>query len=440
MKKYHKKFILGNIIEISTRNIIDEVGFIPFVQPYSYTGEDVAEIHCHGNPIIIEKIIRELYKIGFSPASAGEFTKRAFLNNKINVSQVEATSQIIHARNNLELKSAFSLKKGYFQNEILDLKKYILDIVSDMTAELDFIDQDIQFISNEEKLKKLQKIIKKIECLLENTHHIELYSNGLSVLVFGSTNVGKSSLLNLLLGYDRSIVSKEKGTTRDYIQENITIEEHTFRIIDTAGIRFNTNNVIEEEGIAIANEKLKEVDIVLLLLDTSIPLEQSILDSPLSSLFVGRDDKSIIIIGNKIDIIHSSWLPIMNQHYEKLFSCFQKMKFTDFSVYKKSFQDSIFISVKQNKNIKNIKKRLIKCVQDRTPKTEGFVLSSWQKEILNQLKNSLQDIYIKINTNELLEVVVRDFDNILELLGILLGEISNNDILDKIFSKFCIGK
>ena len=440
--KYHKKFIFGNIVESATKNVIDEVGFIPFVSPNSYTGENTVEIHCHGNPIIIEKIISELYSIGFSPASAGEFTKRAFLNDKINISQAEAIAQIIHARNSIELKSALLLKKGALQNKIQSFKENLLDIHTDTVAELDFIDQDIQLISKQDKQIKLKNIIQQVEILIENTNQVELYSRGFSAVILGTVNVGKSSLLNLLLGYNRSIVSTKEGTTRDYIQEQIIIENHLFKIIDTAGIRLGTKDKIEKEGIIIARKKLQETDVVILLLDTSIPLEKSISSSPLRFLFSRNVDRNfkIIIVCNKVDMIHSSWKPISNKDYTTLFQCLQNLELLEFELAKKIFQNCIFISVKNNHNIGIFQKKLVECINDKTPKIDGIILSAWQKEIFHKLKLALQSVYSKTHSNEYLEIIVAELDYTLELLGMLMGTISNDEILGKIFSKFCIGK
>lgn len=403
---------------------------IPFIEPYSYTGEESAEIHCHGNPLILKNILKILFEIGFQKAEPGEFTKRAYLNNKLDLTQAEAVKEIIESRGEKELQNALYLKEGIFKKHILAFKSKLLNLLADLSAELDFIDEDIQFTSKKNKINILNSLIKDIKELLKNANEMERYRDGIEISILGFTNVGKSSLLNYFAGSDRAIVSELPGTTRDYLEILMNIKGMPVKMIDTAGIRDNAENTIEKEGIRRSINKAKESDILFILLDASLEKSKSLKNSPLDQLCKLAEKTNLIIffILNKWDIVHNSWKV---ENFKNV--VINKIKFKNKVFYEKT-------SVKSEYGLKSLQNNLHKVILSISPHTDGIMMSAWQKEIFEEVLVELEESLNLILLNEALEVIVSCIQNSVDLLGKLTGEVQSEDLLGRIFSRFCIGK
>ncbi len=391
-------------------NLIDEGLFIYFKAPYSFTGEDVVEIQVHGSVPVVKKIIQESIKLGARLAEPGEFTKRAFLNGKIDLTQAEAIAQLIEAKTEKASKAAVNILEGKLSTQIKQLKDRLINIESLIEAELNF-PEDVEEISLKDIKKDLIYVIEKIEYLLSTYKKGKLLTEGIKLAIVGRPNVGKSSLFNTLIGYERAIVSNIKGTTRDFIEESFNIEGIPVKLIDTAGIR-NAKDEIEKIGIEKTKEKIQEADIVIFVFDAS----KGLTDEDLK-IYEEVKDKNPIIVGNKKDLA----LDINNKKYY--------------------FKDIIFTSVKTKEGIKELENAILEKV-GLTEEIDSQVYINLRHQ--TALKNSLE-ILKKINNNlenyeafkELLMVEIREAKH---YLSEIIGEITTEDVLGNIFSSFCIGK
>ncbi|MDH5719404.1 MAG: tRNA uridine-5-carboxymethylaminomethyl(34) synthesis GTPase MnmE [Spirochaetia bacterium] len=435
LQNSHKTALYGYIRYNNV--ILDEVILLPFKKPHSYTGEESAEIQCHGNPIIIKKLLHALYEIGFEKAQPGEFTKRAFLNNKLDLTQAEAVKDIIEARSDKELQSAQLLKTGEFRKVILEFKSSLLNLYADLSAELDFCDEDIEFISFENKLNTLSDIVKKAKSLLLKSNEIQKFREGLEAVIFGAPNVGKSSLLNHFAGIERAIVSEIPGTTRDFLEIELTIDGISLKLIDTAGIHQKTIDNIEKEGMLRSIQKTKEADIIFILLDGSITVEDSFLESPIFELakFENLKNASIFFLLNKQDIAHKSW---QKKTLKNIFTDLIKIN----NININSFKDIFFhkISLKTNEGLDSLHEKLRLEVQNISPHFEGIMMAEWQKDIFNKIIDDLNATKALIVNKEPLEIILSSLQNAIDNIALLLGDIKSEDILGRIFSRFCIGK
>ncbi len=391
-------------------NLIDEGLFIYFKAPYSFTGEDVVEIQVHGSVPVVKKIIQESIKLGARLAEPGEFTKRAFLNGKIDLTQAEAIAQLIEAKTEKASKAAVNILEGKLSTQIKQLKDRLMNIESLIEAELNF-PEDVEEISLKDIKEDLTYVIEKIEYLLSTYKKGKLLTEGIKLAIVGRPNVGKSSLFNTLIGYERAIVSNIKGTTRDFIEESFNIEGIPVKLIDTAGIR-NAKDEIEKIGIEKTKEKIQEADIVIFVFDAS----KGLTDEDLK-IYEEVKDKNPIIVGNKKDLA----LDINNKKYY--------------------FKDIIFTSVKTKEGIKELENAILEKV-GLTEEIDSQVYINLRHQ--TALKNSLE-ILKKINNNlenyeafkELLMVEIREAKH---YLSEIIGEITTEDVLGNIFSSFCIGK
>ncbi len=419
------KTILGSILW--KNSFIDEVIVISFNSPKSYTGEDSVEIHAHGNPLILEKILNILYKIGFRPAQPGEFTKRAFLSGKLDITQAEAVNEIITSKSIFSLQSALRMKQGRFRSMLLQFRSDLLNLVADSSAELDFIDEGIHFSEKKEKSKILNDLILKVHSLLEVSKSMQIYRNGMEIVILGAPNVGKSSLLNYLYGRERAIVSSIPGTTRDFIEAEIILDGIPVRFVDTAGIRIikdkNSHSSIEKLGVEKSLEKAAQANMILFLLDTSLPFKKALEEAPIQELqkqVKHSEDIKVFTLLNKLDIMHFSW----------------KNGFA----LPEIFQNFMQISLVEQKNMDKFIKKFKKMVISKKSDQEGILLSAWQVEIFEQILEILKEALELITFNAQHELFVSTLQISLNLIGQLTGNISNEEILGRIFSRFCIGK
>ncbi|RME92750.1 MAG: tRNA uridine-5-carboxymethylaminomethyl(34) synthesis GTPase MnmE [Candidatus Hydrogenedentota bacterium] len=410
----------GNIVS-QDKEILDDVILIPYVAPHSYTGEDSFEIFSHGNPLVLDRILQELFRLGFEQARPGEFTKRAFLNGKLNLSEAQAIEQIVSARSARELKLARENKEGKFRTLILQLRSSLLNVLADCTAELDFIEEDIQFLSEEEKLSNLKQLKEKAEKAILASNEVERWRSGIQTAILGAPNAGKSSLLNYLLGHERALVSPIAGTTRDYLEASVEIEGIPFVFLDTAGIRNHASDTIEQRGIEKSLEIAQKADFILWILDGSLSPSEAC--KPFMALDSAIFHKKTLWIVNKIDILHDDWkrngilLPEVIGKKENL----------------------LFVSIAHERNMDTLRLKIHEYAK-QTETESAYLLEAWQKialqNFLREIENAIRFTQAKVST----EMVVAALHAAMDFLAELTGEISNEEVLGRIFSRFCIGK
>ena len=401
---------------------IDEVMISVFHAPKTFTTENSVEISFHGSPYIGKKILEALIKNGARMAKAGEFTMRAFMNGRIDLSQAESIADLIASENEASRKVALNQLKGGISNEISFLRNDLLNFTSLIELELDFAEEDVEFADRTALKSLLYKIEDKLNSLIESFQYGNAIKNGTAVAIIGKPNAGKSTLLNALLKEERAIVSNIAGTTRDTIEEILHIKGHAFRLIDTAGLR-ETADEIEAIGVKKAKEKVENAEILVYLADAGTEdLSEDV--EMIKSLL--RDDLKLIICATKID-------EVVPTHYEKLEQIFRNNISTDF--------DFIKISAVENQNIQDLKNELSSYVE-HLKSEEGNVVITNQRhyEALRKSLNSVKQVDEAVTSQITTELLAYELRNALEYLGEISGEFSIDEVLGNIFSKFCIGK
>ena len=401
---------------------IDEVMISVFHAPKTFTTENSVEISFHGSPYIGKKILEILIKNGARMAKAGEFTMRAFMNGRIDLSQAESIADLIASENEASRKVALNQLKGGISNEISFLRNDLLNFTSLIELELDFAEEDVEFADRTALKSLLYKIEDKLNSLIESFQYGNAIKNGTAVAIIGKPNAGKSTLLNTLLKEERAIVSNIAGTTRDTIEEILHIKGHAFRLIDTAGLR-ETADEIEAIGVKKAKEKVENAEILVYLADAGTEdLSEDV--EMIKSLL--RDDLKLIICATKID-------EVVPTHYEKLEQIFRNNISTDF--------DFIKISAVENQNIQDLKNELSSYVE-HLKSEEGNVVITNQRhyEALRKSLNSVKQVDEAVSSQITTELLAYELRNALEHLGEISGEFTNDEVLGNIFSKFCIGK
>jgi tRNA modification GTPase len=398
----------GDIVD-AYGNHLDDVLISIFRAPNSYSGEDVVEISTHGNPLIAQKIISLFIDSGkVRLAEPGEFTKRAFLNNRIDLSQAEAVADIIHARSEAALKGARNQLDGVLSKKVSTLRESLINTTSLVELELDFAEEDIEFVNTEELLKKTDEIIIEIDSMLETYNVGRIIRDGINVALVGKPNVGKSSILNYLLKEARSIVSEIPGTTRDIIREEVSIDGILFRLYDTAGLR-NSDNPIEEEGIKRSREVLRNADVVVFIEDA-------------------QQGSSYELLGELLEIVSG----------DKIIKVLNKIDLGDL----KQIDADIRVSAKTGEGMKELTKTLVSKALGSNYYTEKTAIISnirhfnCLKSARESLLNARQSIISKASG----EFISVDLKNAALSLGEIIGEVTSDDILNNIFMKFCIGK
>lgn len=399
--------------------VLDEVLVSLFVGPNSYTGENTVEVSCHGSTFIQQQLINLFIREGARMAQPGEFTLRAFMNGKLDLSQAEAVADLISSRSANSHIVAMQQMRGGFSTEIQILREKLLNFASLIELELDFSEEDVEF-ANRTDLKQLVLTIQKAcQRLITSFELGNVIKTGLPVAIVGKPNVGKSTLLNVLLNEDRAIVSEIAGTTRDTVEDEITLGGHLLRFIDTAGIR-DTEDVIEAMGVSKTWEKIKQAALVIYMFDvheiTSREL-RDILEHLYQNLF---DSKAkVLLVANKIDHENADYI---------------KKEF-------KSFKEIIYISAREKQNIEELETRILKSVNSGAINAnETIVTNARHVEALNKTNEALQKVYENLNSNIPGDLLAVDIRSALHYLGEITGNISTDDLLANIFSKFCIGK
>lgn len=408
-------------------NIIDEVLISIFRAPHSYTGEDSVEISCHGSSYILQQVMQLLMKNGCAPAAPGEYTQRAFLNGKMDLSQAEAVADLIASHSEASHRIAMNQMRGAFSRELAALRSQLLHLTSLMELELDFSDhEELEFADRSELLNVADKIRQTVSSLVGSFRVGNAIKNGVPVAIVGETNAGKSTLLNQLVGEERAIVSDIHGTTRDTIEDTITIGTATFRFIDTAGIR-DTTDTIESIGIERTMQKISQAEIVLLLIDSTQASQQyAILAPKVLPLCKG---KSMIIVYNKADIVGDTKPP----HVADLTSS----EYADLSSV-----DEILISAKTGQGIDALRHLLCTLAAVDSDSSNGVIVSNLRH--LSALNTALADIERVLDglaSGLPSDLISQDLRSCLYALGeITGGEIQTDEVLGNIFSHFCVGK
>jgi len=405
--------------------IIDEVVISIFRNPQSYTGEDIVEISCHGSEYIQQKILQLLIKNGARQAKAGEYTMRAFLNGKMDLSQAEAVADLIASSSSTSHKVALQQMRGGFSNEITILRNKLLKFISLIELELDFSEEDVEFADRKQLSTLLNQIENLVNKLLKSFELGNVIKNGVPVAIVGHTNVGKSTLLNKLLNEEKAIVSDIAGTTRDVIEDIINIEGVSFRFIDTAGIR-DTKDKIESLGIERTFAKISKVSIVLLLVDASentIDIEKAIVKIK----NVISDKQKLIVIINKLDLINDK---------KKLLAIHEIL-----NIYLDKSDIPIEISAKSGKNIDKLISELLNTINlEALNQNEVIITNTRHFEALNNSSEAITRANNGLKNNISGDFLAMDIREVLHYLGEITGQISTDEVLGNIFSKFCIGK
>jgi len=398
----------GQIIG-SSEEIIDDVLVSVFKKPHSYTGEDSVEISTHGSPLILKKIIELLLESGARHAEPGEFTKRAFLNNKIDLAQAEAVIDLINARTDVSLRGARNQLDGLLSKQVSFLKNHLVNAITLVELGLDFAEEDIEFIENSVLLNKIDAVICEIDNLLSTYSFGKVIKDGVNVAIVGKPNVGKSSLLNYLVKESRVIVSSIPGTTRDIIREEISIDGVLFKLFDTAGIRI-TQNEIEKEGVYRSREAIKNSDIVIIMNDTVQEYSADIYNEVCSLV----EKSKIIPVINKMDLNRSFY----------------------------NIHNDLGISAKTGEGIGILLDRLKKMALENSIYTEKSAIVSNVRHYrcLQNTKVSLENARKSVIDRYSGEFISIDLRNAANNLSEIIGEVTSDDILNNIFQKFCIGK
>ncbi len=401
-----------------TSQLLDEVLVTIFRSPKSYTTEDLVEISCHGGRYLSRRVLQLILDNGARMARRGEFTERAFLNGRLDLSQAEAVADIIAAKTDWSLRSAIAQFQGGLSRKIRKIRNDLIEIAALLELELDFAEEDVEFTDKSDILIRLQKIISEIESFLQTYRRGKIYREGAKLTIVGKPNVGKSSILNALLKEERAIVTEISGTTRDVLEEQLDIQGVLFRIVDTAGIR-KTQSVIEKEGVKRSFQQIKDADIVLFVFDGSKKLTER--DIVILKEVLSKKKQTIFSINKsdlplKLDLLKIQCL--VNQG------------------------DVIRMSAKTHDGLSALEKKLIEVATgNKMPSQTDVVLTNVrQKKALQEAIKLLRSAESSLKKGLSSEFVAQDFRDAVNCLGEIIGEVTTEDILGVVFSRFCIGK
>ena len=409
-------FKYGNIINPKTNEILDEVLVSYFIKPRSYTMENMCEINSHGGNIVMQNILEVCLENGAELAEPGEFTKRAFLNGRIDLSQAESIIDIINSKTKKESKASLKQLEGFLSKKIKSIRKKIMDVMVDIEANIDYPEYDIEEVT-EKKVENMLKSIEKELMSLKNTFdNGKIIKDGINVAIVGKPNAGKSSLLNALLKEERAIVSQYKGTTRDSIEELMNIDGIPIKIIDTAGIR-EASDEVEKIGIERAKEIADNADLLIDIFDISANIDEE--DIEIIDLI--KDKKAIIVL-NKIDLIQD------NINVDSRISNLNK-KIIKISALNKDGVEKISETIVEMFKINEINL------------DDGIIVTNTRhKNLINKAINSTENAQISLENKMPMDIVAIEIKNVLEDLGEITGEDVSENIINEIFAKFCLGK
>lgn len=405
--------VYGKIVENS--EFIDEALVSFFKAPLSYTGEDVIEINCHGGMIVLDRILDLVLKNGAKLAEPGEFTKRAFLNGKMDLTQAESVMDIINSKSELENKNSARILNGELGNRIKNVKSNVLDVVVDLEANVDYPEYDIEQISRDKVVNTLEQAIEDLKNLSNTFNEGKIIKEGINIAIVGKPNVGKSSLLNRLLKEERAIVTDVAGTTRDTIKESIIYKGITLNLVDTAGIH-ETDDLVENIGVNKSINAIREADLVLMVIDNSSNIDEEDFD-----ILKKLENKNKYFIINKVDVNCDKRLDIDN--YVKNDKCF-------------------YVSARENIGINEMLDSIISDYKMDNLKTNSEVVISNKrhKEAIDKTISSFENALNNAKLQVPLDMLSIEIQNGIDCLNEILGSNVNEEIIDGIFKKFCLGK
>jgi len=415
---------LGKITD--EKQIIDEALATVFKGEKSYTGEPTVELSCHGSNFILQKVIELLIKNGCRAAEAGEFTMRAFLNGKMDLSQAEAVSDLIASENQASHQLAMQQMRGGFADEINKLRQELLDFASLIELELDFSEEDVEFANREQFQELVLKIQKQLSYLIDSFSVGNVLKKGIPVAIVGEPNVGKSTLLNALVNEERAIVSDIAGTTRDSIEDEISVKGIGFRFIDTAGIRA-TDDKIESLGIKKTYEKIKQSQLIIRLIDTPKLFEKDIINDDavksiqreIHQLANQFPDQPLLVVTNKMDLLSKNQCKTID----------------------KLFPNALFIAASTKEGIDKLKDQLIENVNTgKLSNNEAIVTNSRHYSALQNALEEINKVQEGLNAGISGDLLALDIREALYHFGLITGQVTNDELLGNIFSNFCIGK
>jgi len=404
------KISFGKVVNPDTEKTIDEIVLLYFKAPYSFTGEDTIEFHCHGNPYIMDKVLDLCLKNGAKLAERGEFTKTAFLNGKIDLTQAEGIYDLINSKTSVSMLSATEQMEGKFSSRIKNIRTKLIKALSHIEAIIDFPDEiDDEPASNFYPI--IENSLEEINIFISTADAGKLYREGVNIAIIGKPNVGKSSLLNALLRTDRAIVTDIPGTTRDTLEEYLNIKGVPIRIIDTAGLR-HTEDKIEKIGIERSQASINQAQLVLFILDavSTISKEERELIEKI------KEEKPVILVVNKIDLTDNFKLP-------------------------QDFKDIVFISAMFGRGIEKLEEKIYSLLMHgKTDSTLEFNINQRHKEILYRASESLNQALQTTKKNLPLDFLAIDIKSTIVSMGEIIGENVTDEVIEEIFSNFCVGK
>lgn len=417
----------GHIVD--GEKMVDEVMVSIFLAPRSFTTENMAEISCHGSPFIAEQIIGLLIQHGARAAKPGEFTLRAFMHGRIDLSQAEAVADLIASNSSAAHELAIRHMRGGFSSQIKHLRQRLVDFTSLIELELDFGEEDVEFANRQQLLALVDEINALLQPLAESFKTGNAIKNGVNTVIIGKPNAGKSTLLNALLNEERAIVSATPGTTRDTIEEVLHIKGIAFRFIDTAGIR-STSDLIEQAGVERALEKLQQSSVYLYLFDVNTTAPEDLLHDVKELGLTGFNG---LIVGNKID---------QTAKWSNTAPFYWILKNNPATNTISLHEHLLFVSAKTGKHMDVLKEKLFQLsIQRSALSTESTIISNMRHyEALIKAQVALKDVKAAISNHLTGELISFDLKRALEHLGEISGEVTNDEILGNIFGKFCIGK
>ena len=410
-------FHYGEIIDPRTGQAIDETLLVLMKGPKTYTREDIVEIHCHGGYLILQKVLELALNEGARMAEPGEFTRRAFLNGRIDLTQAEAVIDVIRAKTTAALEIANQLLRGMFYREMIAFKERLVDHLALIEAHIDFPEEEIEAISLREITGNLKGMVDKMEEWIASYEEGRVFREGISCAIIGKTNVGKSRLLNVLLKEDRAIVTAVPGTTRDVIEEVLNIQGIPVRLMDTAGLR-EAVDFVEQEGMKKTRERMEDADLLLMVIDGSLELDEDDLE-----IIRKVERRKKIVVLNKRDLPPKIGIEDLRE------------EFGDTPI--------VPVSALRGEGIEDLKASIYSTLihkEIRTSLDHLIVANVRHKMALARAKESLSNAIVGLDEERSLEFIAFEIRSVLEALGELVGETASEDVLDRIFEQFCIGK
>ena len=409
IKQNNRKAVFCELID-GDKNL-DQILFLFFQGPNSFTGEDMAEFHLHGNQILLRKALELMFAKGARPATEGEFSKRGFLNGKMDLSGTEAIARLISARSRFELELAQKNVFGELSRLSSQIRSELINLKAECEAEIDFSTEDLTFESLEERKARVKNLMELCSNILKKSEQADSIINHQKIVLYGEPNTGKSSLMNKLIGRDRAIISEIPGTTRDYITEDLSIEGIPIKLVDTAGVR-HTEDEIEKKGIELSRKEFKNANIQLYILDASLP-------SAMETFMQDREIlQNAIIVANKIDSRHPDW---------------DKNQLT-------GVKTICEISCKTGEGIDALLHAISGRLKNEEDSGEYVILEERNKHHFRQIRKFLENTLRLIGENAYAEVYIREIDDALNEIGFVNGVIYTEEVLGRIFSRFCVGK